>query len=99
MDNHYSLIEKWKKDKAFKKAYDALEDEFALFDEMAKARKAVGLTQAEVAKRMGTKAPAIARLESVSSRAKSSPSLNTLRQYAKAIGCRLQIRLILSHPN
>ena len=39
-------------------------EEFAILDEMLAARRAAGLSQAQVAERMGTKAPAVARLES-----------------------------------
>src|SRR3990167_5679654 len=56
-------------------------------------RKHAGLTQEEVAKRMGTKAPAIARLEATSSRDKHSPGISTLRKYAHAVGCELEIHL------
>ena len=44
-------------DPEFVAAYDALADEFALFDEMLKARKNAGLTQADVVKKMGTVVP------------------------------------------
>ena len=49
------MIAKWKKEPAFKAEYDALEQEFSTFDELLKAHLAAKLTQAEVAKRMGTK--------------------------------------------
>jgi DNA-binding transcriptional regulator YiaG len=39
-------------------------EEFAILDEILKVRKAAGLSQAEVARRMGSQAPAVARLES-----------------------------------
>ena len=42
-------------DPAFQKAYDALEDEFAALAELLKARKEAGLTQADVAQRMGVR--------------------------------------------
>lgn len=88
------MIAEWMKDPAFKKEYDALEDEYKLLHEMLAARKRAGLTQADIAEKMGTKAPAIARLESTSSRGKHSPSLNTLRRYAEAVGCKLVVRLM-----
>jgi len=46
-----------------------------------------------VAERMGTKAPAIARLEATGTREKHSPSVSTLRKYAHAVGCTLVIHL------
>lgn len=65
---------------------------------MVQARQDAGLSQAQVAKRMGTKPPAIARLESSLSSGKHSPSLATLRKYAEAVGCHLEIRLVRAHP-
>ena len=78
--------------------YDALKPEFALFDELLRARKRAGLTQAEVAERMDTKPPAVARLESGGGSARHSPSVATLRRYAKAVGCHLEIRLVVQEP-
>ncbi|MDR3566789.1 MAG: helix-turn-helix transcriptional regulator [Syntrophobacteraceae bacterium] len=69
------MVAEWKKDPAFLVEYDALEEEFAVFDALVVARKAAGLTQAEVAERMGTKPPAVARLESSGGKQKHSPSL------------------------
>lgn len=79
-------------DPALKAAYDALEPEFAIYDELLRARKRAKLTQAEVAKRMGTTPSVVARLESADYR--NLPSLNSLRKYAAATGSRLEIRLI-----
>jgi transcriptional regulator with XRE-family HTH domain len=61
---------------------------------MLQARKDAGLTQAQVAERMGTKPPAVTRLESALSTGKHSPSLATLRKYAAAVGCHLEVRLV-----
>ncbi|MCB9008047.1 MAG: helix-turn-helix transcriptional regulator [Ardenticatenaceae bacterium] len=58
------------------------------------ARKEAGLTQADVAEKMGTKTSAIARLEAGGGSNKHSPSVATLRKYAEAVGCRLEIRLV-----
>ena len=75
-----------------KKAYDELDEEFAFLDEVLKARAEAGLTQAEVAARIGTTQSAVARLESAESR--HSPSIATLQRYAKALGYKVQIRLV-----
>jgi len=45
---------------------------------------------------MGTKATAITRLESSLSSGKHSPSLVTLRRYAQAVGCELEVKLVKS---
>lgn len=75
-----------------REAYDELEDEFELLDVLLKARTMAGMTQAQIAERIGTTQSAIARLESPAS--KHSPSLQTLQKYAKALGYKLQIRFI-----
>jgi predicted transcriptional regulator len=75
-----------------KAAYDALADEFAYLDELLKARAASGLSQIEVAQRIGTSQSAVARLESINS--KHSPSLATLQNYAQALGYKVQIKLV-----
>ncbi len=72
--------------------YDRLEEEFKFLDAFLKARSAAGLTQAEVAERIGTTQSAVARLETGSG--KHSPSISTLRKYARAIGCRVELRLV-----
>jgi ribosome-binding protein aMBF1 (putative translation factor) len=77
---------------AVRLAYEALEDEFSYLDELLKARAASGLSQSEVASRIGTSQSAIARLESIHS--KHSPSLATLQNYANALGYKVQIKLI-----
>jgi predicted transcriptional regulator len=72
-----------------RKAYDALADEFGMARELIAARASMGLTQADVAQRMGTTQSAVARLES----GKRSPSLRSVQRYAQAIGCRAVVRL------
>ena len=75
-----------------KAAYDASAEEFAFLDEVLRARAEAGLTQAEVAERIGTTQSAIARLESAEP--KHSPSIATLQKYARALGYRLQLKLV-----
>lgn len=92
MRSHNELVAKMLADPEVRAEYDELEEEFALFDELTKARKQAGLTQADVAARMGTKPPAVSRIEAPN--AKHSPSIKTLQKYAQAVGCRLEIRLV-----
>ena len=86
-------VEDWKREKlknpAFKKAYDALEEEFALARELIGARARAKLSQEEVARRMGTSQSAIARMES----GRTLPSTTSLVKYAKAVGHKVQIKL------
>ncbi len=79
---------------AVKADYDANITKYAILDEILSARREAGLTQAQVAERMGTKASAVARLESALVSGKHSPSIETLRKYAAAVGKRLEVRLV-----
>jgi DNA-binding XRE family transcriptional regulator len=60
----------------------------ALVKALAQARERAGLTQAEVARRMGTTQPAVARLE----RGEADPRLSTIERYAEVVGWRLEAR-------
>jgi transcriptional regulator with XRE-family HTH domain len=93
MLTHEQMVKKMLKKRGVKTAYDALAEEFALLDELLRARQRAGLNQAEVAERMGTKTPAVARLEGGGGNKRHSPTVATLRKYATAVGCRLEIRL------
>lgn len=68
-------------------------EETALLDALLKARQEAGLTQAQIAERMGTQAPAVARLERALATGKHSPSVATLRKYVKACGKRLVMQV------
>ena len=95
MLTHGQLVRKMLQKPSVKKAVDELNrTEFAILDEILAARKAAGLTQAQIAKRMGTQTPAIARLESALATGKHSPSLNTLKRYAEALGKRVEVHLV-----
>ena len=78
----------------FKATYAALEEEYAALDALLRARKEAGLTQEEIARRMGTTKSAVSRLESSFGNDKHSPSFATLRKYAKACGKKLVIKLV-----
>ena len=81
------LAAEWRKNPSFMREYDALEEEFALATALIKARADAGLTQEELAQRMGTTQSVIARLEG----GKSRPSTTTLARVAKATGTRLRV--------
>lgn len=81
-------------DPAFAAAWAAQADEFAALDALLQARQRAGLTQEQVAQRMGVKQSALARVESSLGSRKHAPSLTTLRKYAEAVGCRLEIRMV-----
>jgi predicted transcriptional regulator len=69
--------------------YDALAPEFEIAAELVKARVRAGLSQSELAARMGTSQSAIARLES----GQTLPSTKTLLRYANATGSKFHVRL------
>ena len=95
--SHSELREKALKKKGVKAAYDAMEPEFTLLRELLQARQKAGLSQAEIAEKMGTKAPAVTRLETSLTSGKHSPSISTLKKYAQALGCHLEIKLVSDH--
>ncbi|HKJ70574.1 MAG TPA: helix-turn-helix transcriptional regulator [Gammaproteobacteria bacterium] len=64
--------------------------EYALARELIAARKRAGMTQAEVADRMHTNQPTVARLES----GRQTPTWKTLRRYAEATGSQTEVRLV-----
>ena len=87
MRTHEKVIEKLMRRPGVRAEVERLErEEFALLDVLLKARHDAGLTQAQVAKRMGTHAPAVARLERALATGKHSPSVATLRKYVSACG-------------
>ena len=75
-----------------KKAYVALEEEYATLHAMLDARLAAGLTQADVAKRMGTTVSAVSRLEASLRSENTLPltphSKNTRKRAAKNCWCK-----------
>lgn len=87
MLTHEKLKAKALADPEVRAEYERLErEEFALLDMLLAARHEAGLTQAQVAERMGTQAPAVARLESALASGKHSPSVATVRRYLAACG-------------
>ena len=89
--NHKAFLEKARARKGFSEAYEALELEYQVIDQLLKARARAGLTQDAVAELMGTTKSAVSRLEGAG---KHTPSLSTLQRYARAVGCDLQVKLV-----
>ncbi|MCH8266487.1 MAG: helix-turn-helix transcriptional regulator [Acidobacteria bacterium] len=84
------LKKRWLRNPEFRRAYASLKPEFAIARQLIAARNRAGLSQAEVARKMGTTQSTVARLES----GKRLPSVSSLSRYAKAIGCKIQFRLL-----
>ncbi len=89
--SHKEFLAKAATREGFVEAYDALSLEYQVAGQMLKARARAGLTQDAVAERMGTTKSAVSRLESAG---KHAPSLATLKRYAQAVGCELQVKLV-----
>jgi DNA-binding XRE family transcriptional regulator len=89
--DHEAFLKKASKRKGFRKEYDNLEEEYRLTREMLAARSKYGLTQEAVAALMGTTKSAVSRLEAGG---RHAPSLTTLKKYAQAVGCRVEIKLV-----
>jgi DNA-binding XRE family transcriptional regulator len=90
MRTHDQIVENLMRRPGVRKEVERIErEESALLDILLKARHEAGLSQAQVAELMGTQAPAVARLERSLATGKHSPSIATLRKYARACGRRL----------
>ena len=81
------MHKKWMKEPKYRKAYAALEEEFVLASAVMDVRNRAGLTQAQLARKMGTTQPVVARLES----GRTRPSMRTLDRLAEATGSQLRI--------
>lgn len=90
MRTHEQIVKKLMRRPGVRQEVERIErEESALLDLLLKTRHEAGLSQSQVAERMGTQAPAVARLERALATGKHSPSIATLRKYAKACGKRL----------
>ena len=81
------LHREWMKDPEYRAEYEKTQPVFELMHALASARVRSGMTQAQIAERMGTTQSAVARLEGWT----TNPSVNTLRRFAEATGTRLKI--------
>ena len=94
METHDQLVKKLMRRPGVRAEVERIErEEGVLLDALLKARQDAGLTQAQVAERMGTQAPAVARLERSLATGKHSPSIATVRKYVKACGKKLVLRV------
>lgn len=94
MQTHDQLIEKLMQRPGVQAEVLRIEREEGVFlDALLKARQEAGLTQSQLAARMGTQAPAVARLERALATGKHSPSIATLRKYIKACGKSLVLQI------
>jgi len=87
MKSYQTIKKSLLKDKEIKKVYDDLEPEFRLSQMIIAKRIEKGMSQADLAKKIGTKQPAVARLESGT----YNPSVTLLKKTAKALDSSLRI--------
>lgn len=87
--SHTQLKKEFLEDPEFKKEYEALEAEYALIQSVIDKRLKKKLSQAQLAKKIGTKQSAISRLES----GESNPSFKFLQKVARGLGSELRISL------
>ena len=78
------------KDPKFREAWEELQPEFDLMEKMIVAREKAGISQEELARRIGTKQSAIARLEGGGF---NKATVETLRKIADALNFKLAIKL------
>ena len=90
MKNYPQFKNKLLQDKKIKKAYNKLGPEFDFISIFIKKRIEKGLSQEELAKRVGTRQSAISRLES----GRYNPSLKILRKVAQVLDAEVKITLI-----
>jgi len=84
---HEELYQRLMKKPGFKKAYDDLELEFAIVDALIRARAKRGMTQAKLAKKLGTKQSAIARFES----GRANPTISFVQRLADVLDLELKL--------
>ncbi len=89
MKNFKDLKKEWLVDQETEKEYKALELETSIARQIIKKRLELNMTQADLAKKTGTKQSAISRLESGT----YNPSVAFLRQIASALKSKLKIQL------
>ncbi|OGG16093.1 transcriptional regulator [Candidatus Gottesmanbacteria bacterium RIFCSPHIGHO2_02_FULL_39_11] len=77
------------KDPEFKKEYDRLEPEFALVRSLIRSRIKRKLTQAQLAKKIGSKQAVISRLES----GNANPTIGFLKKISEALNLPLHIQI------
>lgn len=91
--DHDEFLARAMKRKGFAEAYAERGDEYRLVRELLAARAKAGLTQEQVAASMGTTKSAVSRLEGLG---RHSPTVETLKKYARAVGCKVEVRLVPS---
>lgn len=85
-----SYLDQQLTDPSVRQAFDEEIKVLSIGTQLATQRKRKGLTQAELAKKIGTSTPQLSRTE----RRPENVNMRTLIRYAKAVGMNLDIRLV-----
>lgn len=92
-DRKHLDFDTWKKqvlkNPTLKAEYDKLQPDFAIIRAVIRARVKKGITQKELASKIGTKQSVISRLES----GRANPSVAFLKKLAQALGSKLTIQI------
>ncbi len=88
MQNWKDFKKELLKDPKVRKEYERLQPEYAVISAMIEARIKKGITQEELAKKLGTKQSVISRLES----GRANPSILFLKKLASALNLSFQIK-------
>lgn len=94
---HEKIVNELLSDPENREEYKNLENEFALFERMLQARINANKTQEDIANALHTTRSVVSRLENSGGKNKHSPTITTLRKYADALNCDLQISFIPRH--
>ena len=84
------VVKRKTRDLVFAEGFDSGYAEFKIGVLLRQARESAGLTQEQIAERIGTKKSVISRIENHA----DNVTLTTLKSYAKAVGWNVQIRLV-----
>lgn len=84
------IEKKWMKDPDFVKEWEDIEPEYQLARSLIGIRLKKNMSQADLAKKIGTKQPVISRIESMS----TTPSVSLLKRVAQALDVKLDIRFV-----
>lgn len=85
---HEELHKELMKDPEYQRAYEALEPEFAIARAIIDARVKRKISQAQLAKKMGTGQAVVSRLEG----ANASPSLSLIKRLASALNLKVELK-------
>lgn len=89
MTNYIKLKNEALKDPKVKETYDSLELEFSIIRQIIDKRLKRGISQKDLAKKIGTKQSAISRFES----GRYNPTLSFLSKISEALGSKLEVKI------